>query len=353
VRARVAAVLGLAGVLVVAAAGPAAADPAGPSDYRSEVTSVTPAVDGVKVEVAGGDAFLDVEAEPGVEVVILGYEGEPYLRIQADGTVEENQNSPATYLNTDRYARVDVSGVDAAAEPEWKQLDDDGEIAWHDHRIHWMSPDRRPGVAEGDEVEAWEVPMTVDGEQVVVHGSLVLEPGVSPIPWWGLAAALGAVLVAIGWPRSRSLTVAVVGALVASMAATFAGWGEWSSQPEGVGASPAVVLVPAIGLVAAVAGAVFVRRRPAFASVGVLASAAAVLGWGLLRLDVLSHPVLPTDLPAGLDRLLTAAALGLGVAAAVLAVHSGGLAVPEGRLVDRDEDEPAKPGLAEGGLSPG
>ena len=56
----------------------------------------------------GGDGFLDMPVEPGHEVVVEGYDGEPYLRFRADGTVQENQNSPATYLNRNRYAGAEV-----------------------------------------------------------------------------------------------------------------------------------------------------------------------------------------------------------------------------------------------------
>ena len=56
----------------------------------------------------GGDGFLEMAVEPGHEVVVEGYDGEPYLRFRADGTVQENQNSPATYLNRNRYAGAEV-----------------------------------------------------------------------------------------------------------------------------------------------------------------------------------------------------------------------------------------------------
>jgi hypothetical protein len=56
-----------------------------------------------------------------------------------------------------------------------------------------------------------------------------------------------------------------------------------------------------------------------------------VIGWGVLRADVLWKPVLPTDLPYNLDRGLTALALGLAVAAAGLVVWSGGLVLSPGR----------------------
>ena len=82
---------------------PAAADSARPTNYRSEVTSIEPPNGGVSADVVGGDAFLRIEAAPGVTVEVPGYEGEPYVRIGADGTVEVNRNSPSYWVNEDRF----------------------------------------------------------------------------------------------------------------------------------------------------------------------------------------------------------------------------------------------------------
>jgi hypothetical protein len=90
------------------------------------------------------------------------------------------------------------------------------------------------------------------------------------------------------------------------------------------------VIVPALAVVAAGAG-LLLRARPPWGAAAMLASAAAVIGWGVLRADVLWKPVLPTDLPYNLDRGLTALALGLAVAAAGLVVWSGGLVLSPGR----------------------
>jgi len=60
-----------------------------------------------------------------------------------------------------------------------------------------------------------------------------------------------------------------------------------------------------------------------------LASAAALSGWGLFRIEVLFKPVLPTELPYALDRTVVALALGVSVGAAVVAVLSSGLTLPE------------------------
>ena len=62
-------------VVVVATAAPAAADAAGPSDFRSEVTGIVPAVDGVDAEIRGGDTFLEVTVDEGHTVIVEGYTG--------------------------------------------------------------------------------------------------------------------------------------------------------------------------------------------------------------------------------------------------------------------------------------
>ena len=76
--------------------------------YTSTVTTVTPKPDGLTVEVLLGDDQLHVRNGSGREVVIEGYDGEPYLRFAAGGGVYRNENSPATYLNKDRYGGADV-----------------------------------------------------------------------------------------------------------------------------------------------------------------------------------------------------------------------------------------------------
>ena len=82
---------------------PAMADSAGPTDYRSEVVAIDPPTPSIAVSIVGGDSFVLLRVDPGVEVEIMGYQDEPYLRFAADGSVFENQRSPATYINGSRY----------------------------------------------------------------------------------------------------------------------------------------------------------------------------------------------------------------------------------------------------------
>jgi hypothetical protein len=331
--ARAVAVAAVALTALVAGAGPAAADPPRPTDYRSTVTAITPANDGVGAEVVGGDAFLELRVDEGHEVVVSGYgdDAEPYLRFRADGTVERNVRSPATYLNNDRQGAVDLPArADAEADPEWETVADGGSYAWHDHRIHWMGGSRPPGVEPGDVVQSWAVPLTVDGAATEVSGELVLVARVSPVPWIALGIAGAAAVVVLG--RRRPLVPAVA-VTVAAAGALVVGWAEFSVAPTGSGANPLLVAVPLVGLVAAGLGVAF-RGRGA-GPTATLAGAAAVVGWGVLRASVLWMPVLPTDLPAGVDRAVTALAVGVAAGAAAVIVWSGGLAV---RLTPATDD---------------
>ena len=60
-----------------------------------------------------------------------------------------------------------------------------------------------------------------------------------------------------------------------------------------------------------------------------LASVASLSGWALFRIQALLKPVLPTELPAPVDRTTLAFALGISIAAAYLTVTSGLLALPD------------------------
>jgi hypothetical protein len=71
--------------LVASTPAPASADPAGPSDFRSEVTGIEPDVTGVRAEIRGGDAFLELHVDRGHEVIVLDYSAstpKPYLRFR-------------------------------------------------------------------------------------------------------------------------------------------------------------------------------------------------------------------------------------------------------------------------------
>jgi hypothetical protein len=313
--------------LVLLTATPAAADPAGPSDFRSEVTGIEPAARGVHAEIRGGDTFLEVQVDRGHDVVVEGYDGDPYLHVLEDGTVQRNRNSQATYLNESRKGTgTPPPNAKTGAEPDWETVAHGGTYAWHDHRVHWMS-EASPPVPRGSRVtgayDPWEVPIVVDGHPVAIQGTLTYEDAATPVPWLVLLVVAGALLAWFG--RTRAVAAAAGALTVAAALALVVGRADYASTPGG--GNPLLWMLPAVALLA---GAVaLVPRLRAAAVVGTLGSVASLSAWTLLRFDVLTKPVLPTTLPYWLDRATTSAALGLCIAAAYLAVTSGQLRLPE------------------------
>lgn len=310
--------------LVAIAAGPAAADPAGPSDFRSRVTGIEPAAPGVHAEIRGGDTFLEVTVDRGHEVTVEGYQGEPYLRFRKDGTVERNTRSPATYLNNSRTGKVTVPPTaDPKATPVWETVGHGGSYAWHDHRVHWMS-EVRPPVPRGNKVggsyDPWKVPLQVDGRSVEVRGTLVYEPTTSILPWLGLIVVAAG---ALGWFGRRRAVLAASAALTSvSVLAVVVGRADFSSTPGG--GNPLLWWLPVGALLGGIV-ALVPRFKGTGAVIGSLASVACLTGWAFLRIKVLTKPILPTSLPFWFDRATTSLGLGLALAAAYLAVTSGQL----------------------------
>ncbi len=84
----------------------------GNPNFRSEINSIQPErlAEGLTVETYNFDDGVRLINDTGEEVVVIGYDGEPYFRISPEGVVEVNLNSPSYYLNEDRLADVEVPG---------------------------------------------------------------------------------------------------------------------------------------------------------------------------------------------------------------------------------------------------
>ena len=172
----------------------------GNPEFRSVVTGIRPNAAGLQVRVLGFDDRLELTNRSGKTVVISGYEGEPYARILADGTVQVNVNSPATYLNEDRYGQAGLpSGARSGAYPEWKTLDRVGTFQWHDHRAHWMGRGLPPTVKDQSRktrVFNYRIPISTSGRPGRITGTLYWvgsESGGVPM---AAIAAMGVVLLA-------------------------------------------------------------------------------------------------------------------------------------------------------------
>jgi LPXTG-motif cell wall-anchored protein len=200
----------LAAVFALLAPASVASAHGGNPNYRSVINEVTPRMPNVKFQVLNYDSYMQLEDQQGHEVVIYGYEGEPYARILKNGTVQVNERSPALYLNENRFAEVTVPPIaDAEAAPKWKTFDHSGSFIWHDHRMHYMSPDLPPVVKDQSrktKVFDYEIPISVEGKKGDISGTLY---------WVGPASTsktpfiiVGIALVLIGgalvlWVRRR------------------------------------------------------------------------------------------------------------------------------------------------------
>ena len=303
------------GLLVILGAVPAFSDPATPTNYRSEVDAVAPP-GSFTAEIIGGDAFVRLVAAPGTDLVVLGYEGEPYIWFAPDGVVSVNRRSPAAYLNDDRYAQVALPAeADPAAEPEWERVSSGGVYSWHDHRTHWMS--RTPpavvtetGRGEGVNIFDWSLPVLVGGSPGTIDGTLAWVPSTTPAVWvlFAIGSAAVAFIALRGHPDRTPLVVTITAGV-----ALIPALGSFLAQPSDVRVSGVDVIAPIVAL--AIGGYALFRRRDGVVAAARIATvgAGALTAWAVLRVGVLTHPLLPTLLAPNVERFLTSAVLGVSV----------------------------------------
>lgn len=290
---------------------PASAETFTPTNSEARIVSITPESNLVVLKVLGGDGALRLRVEPGHEAVVFGYQNEPYLRISAEGDIETNLNSPATYTNATRSGDVAVPDIDSDLPPDWKRIGHGQSVVWHDHRMHTM-----PGAPE---VSEWAITIRLDAVTTMVLGSLTQLPAPSPLPWIALAGFVAVALVIFG---RRSFTrIGGIVSLGVALCATIVVVNAWLATPSVLGRS---VIPLCVGLAAVIASAValFINGRVqlvvVFASLalsaGILASTSSALGSALI----------PGPIAPAIIRALLAAALGGTVAAAGLFVLSAG-----------------------------
>ena len=149
---------------------------AGNPNYESLVNGVKPAVKGFSVVVLNGDDRLEAVNHSSQTITIDGYSKEPYVLMEADGTVSVNARSPAYYLNNDREGTAPIpASADPKAVPKWKVVARDGRYQFHDHRMHWMGKDNPPQVKDESvrtKIVDWKVPMHAGSTDGAITGTL-------------------------------------------------------------------------------------------------------------------------------------------------------------------------------------
>jgi len=316
---------------LLAAASPAAAHGvagAGPTNFQTRLKQVTPEVPGIEMRVIEVGSRFELRNTTPTDVVVLGYQGEPYLRVGPEG-VFENRRSPATYLNADRQGTTAVPGsADPKAAPEWEQVSEGHVARWHDHRIHWMGSQDPPTVRRAPDrrhvvFPEWTIAMRMGDRTLQATGDLVWVPGPSPFPWLALALALLVAVAVLALTPAWAPALAVVVALLV-VADVVHATGSAFATAGGVGAKlgqlAAGSFVSLFAWAAGVAAAwLLARRRPEGLFAAGFAGAVIAIFGGLVDLSDLTRSQVPFAWGAALARLLVSASLGIGVGLVVAA----------------------------------
>jgi hypothetical protein len=323
--ARAALAIALAALAMGAAARPAKAHDTGRAEatsYQTRILGVEPPVPGLSVRPVDAGQRLELTNTTGREVLVLGYAGEPFLRVGPGGAFE-NQRSPASRLghpsSTSTPARPDPGAV-----PAWRRVGTGPTVAWHDLRAHWNGLQDPPQVRAAPRrahvvVPGWRIELLDGDRRVAVVGDLRWVPGPGP---WPLATAVALAVVVLAASRHRRWPPLLAG-LTALLIAADAAYttGSWAAT----GDSPAALLAGGVvSLAAWLAGLVAIWRLlghdPARAVLSLLLAALLVtIVSGLGNLSALRHSQLIVALPDPLARGLLAVTIGLGIGLAVAA----------------------------------
>jgi len=277
----------LALVAVVLVAPPVRAGALGgvePSNYRTRVLAVRPPVPGLSVEAVDAGTRLRLANGGPEDVVVLGYQAEPWLRVPPGGVV-----------------------------------------TWHDRRARWEADEPPPQVrrAPGSAhvvIPEWTVTLRTGGQLVDVVGEVRWVPGPSPLPWLAGAAVLTMAVAAAGRTRRWvGALVAALGLVVALDLVQVAGAWAGTEAPL-AGALPPLAASAAGWVVAVLAIRQLLRGRCESGLFQLLLAAGllTVVG-GLGDLGFLLRSELPSGLPAWVARATVTANIGLGLGALVAA----------------------------------
>lgn len=309
-------ILGLLSVLPFPAQHMGSGDSVQPRDTMSVIDTITPALPaGVAVDIVGSDTFVRVHSV-GHDVMITGYQNEPYMHITVAGAVFVNDGSLTTRINDNRYGNVDTSSFVESPNPVWRKIGMNGTAMWHDHRVHWMSLKRPAPIDTVGTVLEWKVSMSVDGVATTVSGTLFLREKASVL-WWlaGFIALLSAVVLSVR-RRKEFFTVtflmSIVGIAIGVM--------QFLGLPDGARITP-LILIFSSGA-AVVAGISMLLQRRSQSSLHTASSLNAGAGATLIACAWLCADQVRAAYVPGVDqdwlvRMLIPTLLGIGLVATI------------------------------------
>jgi hypothetical protein len=170
-------------LVLVPGAGPAAAHVSKPTDashYRCAVTAITPAQQDFSVRVGRVGDWIELTAKTTQPLVVVGYFGEPYLRVTSAET-QINEFSPTGQLNGGLIGTFDQARLaDAESPPHWVTQSVGPTVRWRDLRTQWLGGVRPPDVgsdpAHAHLVGNWSITVQAPGRDYAVNGTLRWTP---------------------------------------------------------------------------------------------------------------------------------------------------------------------------------
>jgi hypothetical protein len=310
-------------VLVLGPALPASAHTVsgvGATNFQTVIVDEKPAIAGLTLKVIEDGNLLELDNTTGQDLVILGYQNEPYLRVGPEG-VEENIRSTSTYINATRAGNtIPPASADDTAAPVWKKTSSKPVAQWHDHSSHYMLTALPPAVRANPHqrqlVSTWNVVARYGstGRSVTWDGQLLWIPGPSALPWWVFTVVVGLIAAGLALLRPWRWLLAGAGALLLAGDVTHSvgialdkATGVFSGFVRGNIGDGLAWLGIAVGI------ALTLRRK--VGGMFVLGAAALVVGvvGGAGDAATLSHSTAPFAWSLTLARLLVAATLGIGI----------------------------------------
>jgi hypothetical protein len=297
-------------MIVAALSLPAAAAAHGPVDpaassYEARLSQV-PA--GLSAKVIDGDQRLWLRVDRRRTVVVLDYQGAPYLRFSARG-VQVNKASAMFYLNQ-VPAQTPPPRTGPRVTPIWVLVSGGHTYGWHDGRLHALATTAlAPGATH---LGRWQVPVRVDGTSTAIAGGLDYAPSPSIVWFWPILVALACVLAARRLRRPE-LDERVARGLAATALVGFA----VAVTGQQLHGRPAVSVGQAITLAVALAFVAWgmwclLRRRHGWFTFFIIAAVAIWEGSSLIAVLLDGYVLLA--LPPVLARVAVGACLSAGVA---------------------------------------
>lgn len=347
------------------AAGPASAHAVGggpaASNYRTNVHGIDPPIPGVTVRTVDGGNQLELTNRGSQEIVLLGYQNEPYLRVGPAG-VFENERSPSTFSNRSTTAPTQIPPrYSADAPPDWRRISSRPVAIFHDHRAHW-SGGPEPAAVRRDPGKRqlvspnWQVPIRVGDRTSILSGDIEWVPGPSPWPWAALAVALAALVLLVGRIGWQARVLAGVTALAVVADAVHA-YGVWSG-------STAPILTRVYGSATSFAGWVvagvaiqrlLTGKLEAGRTFMLLAAIFLALAGAAPDVPALARSQLPSGLDPALTRAAISATLGLGAGMLLVALLGRQFRLASGAgtpgLPSRPRPSGAPPPRRQGGMA--